>query len=102
MNDLTKYGFKKGFDYNNRFDLKTIVGDYEISTVDLGLDPSFGFGNPLYYETMIFIKGDTFEERYSKENPFEDYQERYATEEEATAGHKKAVEFVKKNMWNLY
>lgn len=97
--DLSKYGFRKDFDWDNRFDLKTTVGDYQVSTVDLGLNHQFIDGlPPLYYETMIFIKGDNFEERHSKENPFEDYQERYSTEEEAKKGHQKAIEYVKQQL----
>ena len=96
-NELNEYGFRKDFDWDTRFDLKTEVGKYTISTVDLGLDHSFGFGPPLYYETMIFLTenfGRNFEEH--KEHHFEGYQERYSTEEEAREGHKKAVEMVKK------
>lgn len=94
MEDLEKYGYRKGFRWETRFDLKTQIDKYEISTVDLGLNCQFDKTlPPLYYETMIFIKGNTIEE--SKENPFGYYQERYATEEEARKGHQKAVEYVK-------
>ena len=96
MEDLEKYGFRKGFDWDNRFMIQTWVGNYIISTVDLGLNHQFDNDlPPLYYETMIFIKGDTFEERHKEENPFEYYQERYTTEEEAREGHKKTVEYLK-------
>lgn len=89
-NELNEYGFRKDFNWETRFDLKTEVGKYMISTVDLGLDHSFGSGPPLYYETMIFKKnGD-------KIDFTELYMERYSTEEEAREGHKKAVEIVKK------
>ena len=61
--DLTKYGYREGFSWENRFNLKTQVGKYEVSTVDLGLNHQFIEElPPLYYETMIFIKGDTFED----------------------------------------
>ena len=82
------YGFRDDFDCNNRFDLKTKVNGYIVSTVDLGIDHSFGIGKPLYYETMIFkeidghIVGST------------GYQVRYSTEKEAKIGHKKAIEYV--------
>jgi len=80
------YGFREDFDWDNRFDLKTKVGKYTVSTVDLGIDHSFGIGKPLYYETMIFknIDGDV---RLG-------YQERYSTKEEAINGHQKAIEYV--------
>ena len=100
--DLSKYGFREGFNWENRFDLKTIVGDYEVSTVDLGLNHQFDDNlPPLYYETMIFIKSDDFEERHSKESPFHYYQERYSTEEEARIGHQKAIEYVKNRLERL-
>lgn len=53
---MNKYGFRDDFNWETRFDLKTEIGDYIVSTVDLGLDHSFGDGPPLYYETMIFKK----------------------------------------------
>lgn len=97
--NLEQFGFRKDFDMNNRFDLKTQVGKYEVSTVDLGLNHQFDETlPPLYYETMIFIKGNTFEERHNEENPFEYYQERYTTEKQAREGHKKAVEYVKEKL----
>lgn len=80
---LKKWGYRDGFDFRNRFDLKTRYKDYEISTVDLGLDHSFGIGEPLYYETMIFGLNDEYE-----------YMERYSTQEEAIKGHIKAIEYV--------
>lgn len=91
--DLEKCGFRKDFDYNNRFDLKTKIGKYTISTVDLGINHQLNKNlPPLYYETMIFNWEDT------EDNPFEFYQERYRTEEEAKEGHKKAVKYVKEKL----
>lgn len=54
-----------------------------VSTVFLGLDHSFGDGPPILFETMIFG---------GKHN---EYQERYATWEEAKSGHKEAVKLAK-------
>jgi hypothetical protein len=34
------------------------IGEYEVSTVWMGLDYSFGNGTPLIYETMIFGPDD--------------------------------------------
>lgn len=87
MRDLEKYGFRKDFNWETRFDLKTEVNGYLVSTVDLGIDHSFGIGKPLYYETMIFKKG-SWDDLYCK---------RYSTEQEAKKGHKKAIEYVKNN-----
>lgn len=90
MKDLEKYGFRKGFSFENRFDLKTEVNGYLVSTVDLGINYNFGEGKPLYYETMIFKKdGEDIDYR-------DLYCERYSTEEEAKIGHNKAIEFAKK------
>jgi hypothetical protein len=63
------------------------VDKYRVSTVFLGLDHRFGGeGPPLIWETMVFSPGGS-----------DDYCERYATYEEALAGHHKAIEWVKKN-----
>jgi len=61
------------------------VGDVEISTVWLGIDHSYqaGVGRPLIFETMIF--GGTHDGE----------QRRYATEEEALAGHVETVERIR-------
>lgn len=91
---MIKCGFREDFDWETRFDLKKKVGKYRISTVDLGLGHSFGIGEPLYYETMIFSDDE--------ENPFEYYQERYTTEEEARKGHKKAIKYVKEHLKEDY
>lgn len=64
------------------------VGEVMISTVWLGLDHSFGFGNgpPLIFETMIFD---------SEDEELDNYQERYSTEERAIEGHERAIALVK-------
>lgn len=51
-----------------------------VSTVFLGLDHSFGGGPPIVFETMSWIGSET-----------EDYFDRYATWEEAEAGHARIV-----------
>lgn len=93
---LKRIGFREDYDPDNRFDLKTKVEYkgkiYEISTVDLGLDHSFGTGKPLYYETMIFLvesNKDMFAR--AKANEFSDFQLRYSTEEEARISHENIV-----------
>lgn len=82
---MSKYGFREDFNYETRLDLKTEVNGYLVSTVDLGIDHSFGNGKPLYYETMIFKKG-SWSDLYCK---------RYSTEKEARKGHKEAIKYVK-------
>lgn len=56
------------------------VGEYEVSTVWLGLDHQFGGGPPLIFETMIFGSG-----------PLDNEMRRYSTEAEALAGHAEMV-----------
>lgn len=64
---------------------RTDVGEYTVSTVWLGLDHSFSpYGPPIIFETMI----------WDKDGNWLDYQERYATEEEALAGHAKAIQWM--------
>lgn len=92
---MNKYGFRDDFNWETRFDLKTEIGDYIVSTVDLGLDHSFGDGPPLYYETMIFKKNKNSEIDYGGEF---DYQVRYATEEEAKTGHDIAIKYIKEKI----
>jgi hypothetical protein len=57
---------------------------YRVSTVWTGIDYSFGVGPPLYYETMIF----------NEDGPA-GYQVRHGSEEEAIAGHKEAVKYLR-------
>ena len=71
------------FETANRKVALTVVKTITVSTVFLGLDHNFlGNGEPQFFETMIF--GGKHDE----------YQERYATWDEAEAGHKRAVELV--------
>jgi hypothetical protein len=65
---------------------RTQIGpEVHVSTVFLGLDHQHGVGGPpILFETMIF----GLEEE-------EDYQERYATWDEAEAGHARAVDYAR-------
>lgn len=72
----------KSFEGSDRTVEKTTIGDVDISTVFLGLDHSFGGGEPLLFETMIFGGDD------------DGYQERYSTWDEAVKGHKFACKKV--------
>ncbi len=69
---------------------KTTVGGVEVSTVFLGLDHNYVLGDPpLLFETMCFqgAPGEEFDG--------EEFFARYATREEAAAGHAKIVKAVK-------
>ena len=59
------------------------IDGVQVSTVFLGIDHSFNSGTPILYETMIF--GGEYDE----------WQRRYCTEEEATAGHIEACRMVR-------
>ena len=81
-------------DINNRFVARDQIADsintgenIRVSTVFLGLDYSFDASKantvPILFETMIFG------------GQHDDYQERYATYEQAEAGHKFAIQIAK-------
>lgn len=79
VDDLTEWS--KWFQTADRHVNKTDVTDeIKVSTVFLGIDHSFGGGVPILFETMIFG------------GEHNDYQERYATYEEAEDGHAIAVD----------
>ena len=61
------------------------VGPTLVSTVFVGIDYSFGRGVPLLFETMTF---DTES----------DVRDRYATWDEAEAGHRKVVAWLTANL----
>ena len=74
---------RKGHDalsLKKSFDLKTKVGEAEVSTVFLGLDHSFVSGPPVLFETMIF--GGQYDQEMW----------RYHTKAEAEIGHKAVVQ----------
>lgn len=55
------------------------VGDVRVSTVFVGLDHSYGDGEPLLWETMIFG------------GPHDGYQNRYTSKADAIVGHATAL-----------
>lgn len=94
---------------SERIVAQTVVGDYKVSTVFLGLDHNFGDkGDPILFETMTFenkVSSHTFmgkERKYHKEaeeaglKPEGEVSGRWRTKSEALAEHKKIVEIVKK------
>lgn len=89
---MKRLDYREDFDFDNKFHLTDYIDDYYISTVDLGLDHSFGIGEPLYYETMVFKKGSWSDL----------YCERYSTEEEARKGHKWVIEQMKQGTLELW
>lgn len=72
------------------------IGDYWISTVFLGMDHNFSSsGPPILFETMVFYRREPKPHELKERVGDDVYQNRYATWEEAEAGHKEAVEMVK-------
>jgi hypothetical protein len=70
------------FQDSDRHVAKTLVGDVTVSTVFLGIDHRFSEAVPILFETMCFGKdGDEV-----------DGFDRYATWEEAEAGHAAIVD----------
>jgi hypothetical protein len=65
---------------SRRVGQREYIGVYEVSTVFLGIDHGFSGGAPLLFETMVFGDGPRDGEQY-----------RYATWDEAEAGHKRVV-----------
>lgn len=60
-------------------------GDLFVSTVWLGNDNSFGEGEPLIFETMVFGHSDP---------RWEDFQVRWSTQEGARRGHELVVALI--------
>ncbi len=65
---------------------KTKLEDATVSTVFLGLNHQYGDGPPLIFETMVFG------------GPFDQWQDRCSTWDEAEAMHEKTVAFCKEGV----
>jgi len=85
--------------YDYKVVRKTRVAGVEVSTVWLGIDHNFLMeGPPLIFETMIFEAEPSETEIFGRKAMVHeealDFQERYATEEEALRRHAEVVEFL--------
>jgi len=86
MDYYDKYGTMMGLEEYARLNADedyrrvgyTKLGEHVISTVWMGLDHNWGGGTPIIFETMVFPSEENFEEQDC---------DRYATLEEAKAGH---------------
>lgn len=78
--DLWRWAFMFEFQHKWRVLQQTEIGIALVSTVFLGTDHSWGGPRPILFESMIF------------HGPMDQEQERYATREEALAGHADLVE----------
>lgn len=84
--DIVKWG--EWFENADRHIELTKCENFNVSTVFLGLDHSFGGEQPVLFETMVFKKSDWD----GGEGLPEEDCERYSTIEEAWAGHAAMVE----------
>jgi hypothetical protein len=69
-----------------------------VSTVFLGIDYRFGYGPPLFFETMIF-RGTPNAEIEQIQAAFDQYQTRYSTWDEALAGHNQIVTIIREGLF---
>lgn len=76
--------------HGEKWKLQQVVGSYWVSTVHLELNHGFG-QEQLWYETMIF-KGQGVGDGE------DEYCDRYTTQEEAEAGHKRVVEALQRGI----
>jgi hypothetical protein len=104
--DLLKWG--RWMQSADRFVLRTVVGEWCVSTVFLGLDHQFGDGPPILFETMIFLitaarqPDESLDDLFRRVRPLEEaadqeligYQQRYTDWPGAEAGHEVAVHLV--------
>lgn len=78
--DVYKWG--AWFQTHDRHVAVTHVGKARVSTVFLGFDHGFMTGAaPVLWETMVFAKG----------KPYDHYEQRYTTREDALIDHKRIV-----------
>jgi hypothetical protein len=74
---------ERGGDKGGRAVGKDQIGDVFVSTVFLGVDHNWGDGPPILFETMVF------------RGLLDERQWRYATWDEAAAGHARVVQAVR-------
>jgi hypothetical protein len=84
--ELNLIKWSKWLESADRCVKKTKVNDIDVSTVFLGLDHSFGVGEPLLFETLVF--GGSLDGE----------MDRYSTWEAAEIGHNKMVEKVRRQI----
>jgi hypothetical protein len=105
--DLLEWG--RWMQEADRVVLRTVVGEWRVSTVFLGLDHWFGVGPPLLFETMIFLTAaerrpdESWDAWFQRSRLLEEaaadqklagYQRRYTDWTAAECGHEEAVRLV--------
>jgi len=99
--DLLKWANWFQVSRNKHGVMQNTIGEYEVSTVFLGLDHNFtGKGVPILWETMVFERKETevkigarmqsIRKTLDTDNMFR----RYATKEEALKGHEEIMKSV--------
>lgn len=83
---------QRGWNDDRRFVGRTEIGGYLVSTVWLGLDYSFGHGEPLMFETMIFDNRDI---EYDTDDELHETCRRWPSRHAAELGHAAAVNYVR-------
>jgi hypothetical protein len=76
---------------------RTRVGPYVVSTVWLGIDHGFGRAAPIIFESMVFSAEPVIEHEGGMHRQDFD-MDRYATEEQAYAGHEQMVTVVRSTL----
>ena len=97
---VSSYEWMRNIKWADRRVALTRVDKYFVSTVLLGLDNGFGLNSkPVIFETMIWWEPDVPKKSEFSDHEinrvWDDYQERYCTEEEAIIGHAEAVDIVR-------
>jgi len=85
VHDVVTWGEAFGT-MNRRVAFDEVAPGVTVSTVFLAIDHAMGFGPPELFETMVFDNDDDEE------------MERYATWDEAVAGHQRMVERVRERL----
>jgi hypothetical protein len=88
------------YEHADRRVARNRVGPIEVSTIFLGLDHGWG-GRRQLFETMAFGDKDTLIELGSKKRLIRralDFQQRYATWEEAEEGHRKGIAWARSQL----
>lgn len=92
--DLMEWGTWLRENFEKRRIAWTEDKKYHVSTVFLGLDHGFGYGDPILFETMVFGNEDN-----GSISHMELDMERYATYAEAVEGHARMVQRWLKVPW---
>lgn len=63
---------------------------YDLSTIWLGIDHSWGYGDPILFESMLFTEDESVSQ----------WGTRWGTEDEAVAGHVEVARQLSRGLWH--